>query len=190
MGSFWKELAVRSGGELPVMGGMHLERGKQPWSWHCVITAQVGSELGDTGPNPVLESKEPEQLRALGLFQWEPCLGTPSPCWVRLALPQLTISNKEGPLAPADPAADPGEGSLTGTLPLWRDMTLPWAAVALRAGQCSCQSPLACHVGRTSLCRGPPVHPRPCPCASMVWGGFLGQDCACDGHLAADAISC
>lgn len=54
MGSFWKELAIRSGGELPVMGGVHLEQGEQPWSWHCVITAQVVSELVDRGPDLVL----------------------------------------------------------------------------------------------------------------------------------------
>lgn len=50
MGSFCRELAVRSGGELPVTEGVHLEQGEHPWSWYWVITAQVGSELGAETP--------------------------------------------------------------------------------------------------------------------------------------------
>lgn len=73
MGSFWTELAIRAGGELPVTGGVRLEWGDHPWSWYWAIPAQVGSELGAEAPSGLGSPKN--HRAAMGgwvHFGWEP----------------------------------------------------------------------------------------------------------------------
>lgn len=112
-GSFWKELAIRAGGELPVTWGVHLEWGDHPWSWYWAIPAQVGSELGAEAPSGLGVQRTTEQLWGDGSTLG----GSPLVTFGSPALPRLKISNKAGLLASADLLrADPRD-SLTGTFP-------------------------------------------------------------------------
>lgn len=140
-----------------------------------------GTETPIWSWSPKSHSSQGPWVHFSGSRVWEPLRHV----WIRLAWPQLTISNKEGPLVPADPVAAPGEGGRTGTLPLWRGAPLPWAVVAPRGqGSVPPRALLpATWAGRAG------AETLPCPPAHMAWGGFLGQDCDCDGPLA-PVISC
>lgn len=112
-GSFWKERAIRAGGELPVTGGVHLEKGDHLWSWCWAIPAQVGSELGAEAPSGLGVQRTTEQLWGDGSTLG----GSPLVMFGSSALPRLKISNKAGLLVPADLLrADPRDG-LKGTFP-------------------------------------------------------------------------